>query len=142
MLDARGYTISASTRLVTESCYSCGVVFAMPEDLRRELLDNHARSFYCPNGHGQHYTGKTAAQKQRERAERLEQQLASRAEDLRVQRAETETARRKLAATKGQLTKTRRRAANGVCPCCNRSFVNVARHVSSQHPEFDPASET
>ena len=41
-------------------------------------------------------------------------------------------------ATKGQLTRARKRAANGVCPCCHRSFENVARHVAKQHPDFKP----
>lgn len=31
------------------------------------------------------------------------------------------------------------RIRNGVCPCCNRSFKDVHRHMKSQHPEFNPA---
>lgn len=26
--------------------------------------------------------------------------------------------------------------ACGVCPCCNRSFTNVRRHMTSQHPDY------
>src|SRR5690606_15231496 len=36
-----------------------------------------------------------------------------------------------------QLLKERQRFANGVCPCCNRSFTNVARHMRTQHPDYD-----
>lgn len=39
------------------------------------------------------------------------------------------------ATQKGQLTKLRNRIANGVCPWCQRSFANVARHVEHQHPD-------
>jgi hypothetical protein len=38
--------------------------------------------------------------------------------------------------TKGQLTKARNRAKAGLCPCCNRHFTNVERHVKSKHPDF------
>jgi len=37
-------------------------------------------------------------------------------------------------ATKGQLTKARKRADRGVCQHCHRSFVDVARHVATKHP--------
>jgi hypothetical protein len=40
--------------------------------------------------------------------------------------------------TRGALTKQRKRAANGVCACCHRSFANVARHMKTQHPDFNP----
>lgn len=28
-----------------------------------------------------------------------------------------------------------KRIHNGVCPCCNRSFVNLQRHMKTKHPE-------
>ena len=37
---------------------------------------------------------------------------------------------------RGHLTLVRRRVANGVCPCCNRHFSNVERHMKGQHPGF------
>lgn len=30
------------------------------------------------------------------------------------------------------------RVANGVCPCCNRHFENLERHMKGQHPDFQP----
>lgn len=125
----RGQVINASVQLIVEDCFRCGVLFAIPSDLRKQLLDDRSRSFWCPNGHPQHYIGKTDEQKQRERAERLERQLANRDEDLRSTRAS-------LIATKGVLTRTRKRVANGVCPCCNRSFANLQRHMDGQHPDY------
>ena len=26
--------------------------------------------------------------------------------------------------------------ANGVCPCCNRSFENLRNHMHTQHPDY------
>lgn len=42
-------------------------------------------------------------------------------------------------ATRAKLVRDRARFANGVCPCCNRSFENVARHMRTQHPDYDPS---
>ena len=125
---SRNAVINVSERLVTEQCIRCGITFALPEELRGELVENH-KDFYCPNGHSQRYIDKTEAQKQRERAERLAQQLQRREADLQRERTQHR-------ATKGQLTKTKKRVANGVCPCCNRSFANVQRHMEGQHPEY------
>jgi hypothetical protein len=49
---------------------------------------------------------------------------------------ETEAERRSKAAYKGQLTKVRRKVANGSCPCCNRHFENLQRHMQTKHPEY------
>lgn len=120
------YTIDATTTLVTHECYRCHVMFAMPQELNERALADHSIAFYCPNGHGAAYTGKTTAEKAAERATWYAQQLASRDEDLR-------SARAAHSVTKGKLTKARNRADKGVCQHCNRHFVNVARHVASQH---------
>lgn len=131
----RNMTVTDSVVLVTEECCNCGVLFAVTESFQQQCLDNPEKWFYCPNGHQQHYTGKTDAQKAKERAAELERRLASREEDLRAERMQREAERRRHAATKGQLTKARKRADAGVCQHCNRTFANVSRHVAHMHPE-------
>jgi hypothetical protein len=131
-MSQRGFTITASTVLITEECCNCGVVFAMPEELRDRCLANHSRMFYCPNGHSQYYTGPTPLEKATQRATEAERKLASRNEDLRVERVNH-------AVTKGKLTKANnkvKRAERGVCTTCHRTFVNVQRHVENKHPEL------
>ncbi len=127
-MSTRGRVLSLTIgeRLVTETCYSCGVLFAMVEDFYDHRQQDR-KSFYCPNGHSQAYlSGKTDAQKledahARELALRDQAGAAIRdAEQLRV-----------------ALLRDRERFANGVCPCCNRSFVAVARHIKDQHPDYD-----
>ena len=49
---------NASLNLTTEVCITCGVVFALPCILRKQLMENQ-KLFYCPNGHGQQFFGKT-----------------------------------------------------------------------------------
>lgn len=126
-------TLNYTEQLVVEHCCACGMAFAMSADYERRRRDDH-RNFYCPAGHIQHYTGDTEEQRQRKRADRLERQLANRDEDLRATRAS-------LIATKGVLTKTKRRVANGVCPCCTRTFANLQRHMANQHPDYAAPAE-
>lgn len=115
-----------------EVCIKCGVPFGITEQHRAELLKSHA-SFYCPNGHGQHFTGKTADQKAREAAE-----AQASMERRRREAAEADRDRMKFALRSQKAAKTRmaRRVAAGVCPCCNRTFTNLAAHMAGQHPEF------
>jgi hypothetical protein len=125
------FDILTSTTFETETCCSCGVVFAMTREFKQKRLENRGQNnpFYCPNGHKQWYIGKTEAQKLQEENERL-RRIADRAQDL------SAAAERRAAAARGQVTKIRNRVGHGVCPCCTRSFQNLARHMSTEHPTF------
>ena len=58
------FTIIEPTTFVTETCYLCGVLFAMTEQYHAQRVDAAEKgSFYCPNGHQQHYVGKSAKEK-------------------------------------------------------------------------------
>ena len=127
----RGNVIVApgQTRLVTETCVNCGVVFAMAEqfyDSRQARTGPvEGRRFYCPNGHVMWYEGKSAETKLKE-AQARETALN---DQLRAAIREGDAARQ-------EALRIRQRIANGVCPCCTRTFRDVARHMMTQHPEF------
>lgn len=55
---------------------------------------------------------------------------------MRAEQAHREAAQHQSRAFKGVVTKLKKRAANGVCPCCNRTFVDLARHMAGKHPTF------
>lgn len=111
------------------TCGECGIEWGMPHKLYEVRLVDLA-PFWCPLGHNRHFVaGKSELQVERERATRYETWLANRDEDLRVERASH-------AATKGKLTKAKKRTANGVCPCCQRTFVQLSRHIATKHPEY------
>lgn len=121
-------------------CPNCGICFGIPahwEAARRE----DKKTFYCPNGHAQSFTESTADKLRRER-DRLAQQIAQRDDEIARQRRYREEAERRHIAAKGQITKLKKRAANGVCPCCTRSFVNLQQHMATKHPGFvsEPAA--
>jgi len=125
--------------LVHESCCKCGVVFGLESGHQGQLLKSHG-DFWCPNGHQQHYLGESDADRlKRERAEfeaRLQRERVRLAAEQRIRFA-TE---RQLRAQKGATTKLRRRAAAGTCPCCQRTFQSLTRHMKDRHPDFVKAA--
>lgn len=125
--------------LKSETCCNCGVVFGIESNHRQRLIETHA-SFYCPNGHSQHYTAKTEAEKLREELERTQQRESDQRRLKEQARAETEKVTRKLISTKGHITRIKNRVANGVCPCCNRTFKQLAQHMKAKHPEYKKES--
>lgn len=122
-------------RIITlelHECPSCGVVYGFSDDYEERRRQDH-KTFYCPNGHSLSYS-------QESREEKLKRQLEQTSSQLARTQSSLEMSRRSKAAIKGQLTKTRRRVSNGVCPCCNRTFADLAAHMHGQHPEYGEAS--
>lgn len=128
-----------------EACCRCSTPFAMSDDVHRVATERKEQfTFYCPNGHPQVYvSGETEADKLRRERDQLKQKLAEKDDQIRsayeLANEEARAAalgRRKLAAAKGQITKIKKRASNGVCPCCSRHFTDLERHMHSKHPGF------
>lgn len=120
--------------IIPVDCCNCGVVFGLAEGHLRQLRQT-GEWFYCPNGHRQHYTETDADRLRKQLALAERQRDAARANATHFQ-DQAEATERVLRATRGQVTKLRKRVANGVCPCCNRTFANLARHMAGQHPDF------
>lgn len=120
--------LNVQTQLRAVSCYSCGTTFGMESRFYADRVRDHA-DFYCPNGHRQHFIGETEA-------ERLKRQLEAERNRVEFLKREVQSERRSRSAMRGQLTKTRNRIAKGVCPCCNRQFADLHRHMTTKHPEY------
>lgn len=141
------YVPDVTVTLVVETCCNCHVVFAMPSDLVTRRRDDH-NYFYCPNGHGQHYTGETEAQKlarelkaRNADLDRAKTQLRNKDEAINSLETQTIALGRKLAARKGVTTRLKRRLVNGQCPCCSRKFKDLKTHMATEHPSFDLEKE-
>ena len=115
-------TMDYTETLVVTHCW-CGIALAIPSNLNR-IAHESRHELYCPLGHTFTYgdTYKERLERERRRHEATRDLLG--AEE------------RSHSATRGHLTRQKRRIAAGVCPCCHRHFVNVARHMASQHPDF------
>lgn len=132
-------TVYGESKIHIIECAGCSVDFGIGDDFMRRRRDDH-QTFYCPNGCWNHYPGPSAAEKEQKRLARELEAARSLAQRESSRRRDAEqTARRKdyeARAAKGQLTKTKKRVAAGVCPCCNRSFANLAQHMAGQHPDY------
>lgn len=117
--------------LVVQSCCSCGVRFGIEQTHNTELLRTK-EAFYCTNGHRQYYQGESDADK----ASRLARELASARDREATLRQENQTRWRLQRAAEGKTRAIKRRVAAGVCPCCTRTFQNLAAHMANKHPGF------
>lgn len=123
------------TEMVSMCCGNCGIEFHVPKNWN-DVKRKDRTSWFCPNGHERHYVAETEEDKLRKERDRLKQNTAY-LEDRNRQLSEArETAERRASAARGQVTKLKNRAANGVCPCCNRTFPNLARHMATKHAGF------
>jgi hypothetical protein len=121
-------TLNYTEALTIVHC-TCGIAYAIPNELNQQLLDHcgegrGTKSVYCPNGHQWHYAGKSAEERIREAEQRTKA-----VRDLLA------AEERSHAATKGKVTKLKKRVEAGVCIHCKRSFVNLARHMQSKHAD-------
>jgi len=125
-------------RLVGEECCTCGITFGVTENHQKRLRDSHKR-FYCPVGHVQYYQGQSETEKLKadlEQAKRREDRSNVRETRIRDQLGATE---RSNTALRGVVTRKKNqlnRVKHGVCPCCNRNFKDLKRHMDNKHPSF------
>lgn len=133
--ETSGFVFTTYGQLETTTCGVCGIPFAAPVELLAWSRKKPHRTFYCPAGHDLHFPGKTEEERLRERLESERRYSANVVARL----DQTEAS---LSATKGVVTKLKKRAANGVCPCCNRSFSKLHEHMKTKHPEFVEQPET
>lgn len=109
-------------------CCNCGIAFAMTEAFHDQRRKDR-KSFYCPEGHSQYYTGKSKEQKLKDELERERQRRLT--AESNANHAEEAT---RIEVALHDYTK--KRINNGVCPCCNRSFKNLRRHMASKHKDY------
>ena len=121
------HTITHEVIMIIEECANCRMLFGITRDFKDSLLTKGG-SFYCPQGHGLNY-GKSENDK-------LKSWLEQERNNTQWWKEEAESKARSLSATKGVLTRTKKRLSGGACPCCNRQFVNLARHMNTKHPEY------
>lgn len=131
--------------LVNVTCW-CGMPHAVPAELRDKQKRDHANgkrqtAICCPLGHRYVISGESKCDQleaELKRRETITQRERQRHDQTRAELRQTQ---RSLIAQKGVTTRLKNRAKNGVCPCCNRHFKNLARHMASQHPEFAAEGE-
>jgi hypothetical protein len=121
--------------LVQQTCCNCGVLFGMEAGFDKQRRDDH-KSWYCPNGHSQFYSGKSEAQRLQEQLDAA-RSLAKRESNRRT------AAERSAIAYKGHATRLRNRIAQGFCPAgCDQQFPDIQDHITTQHPDFSMPADS
>lgn len=125
-----------NTLFYVMECGDCGVQHAFPLTIY-ETAQREGGFWHCPNGHQRGW--RDGAEKEemavlRREKERLTQNAAY------LESRVADEARRADAEHK-KFLQMQRRAISGVCPCCNRTFVNVQRHMASKHKNVVPIAQ-
>ena len=132
---APGDTITGMGTLHVTDCPTCGCVYAIPDGVhRRGMRHKENATIWCPNGHQWHYIGKPHDVEVRELRERLASERARRDQAEAAERAQRAAATR----ARNERDRLKVRAKAGVCPCCQRTFQQLARHMKAKHPDFKP----
>lgn len=121
-----GLQYEKTITMITEQCCNCGVVFGMPSDLRDRFMNDPEKSFYCPNGHGQHY--------RYSKEQRLRQDAERKLRDKENELAQAVASKIQVEQQLKKASAKLKRVEKGVCPCCNRTFSNLQRHMQTKHP--------
>lgn len=118
-------------QLVLTQCGSCSVWHAFPKIIYEKCLEEGG-FWSCPLGHQRGYQeGRNEREAVRRERDILKQQTARLEDELKSAKVEIEKAHKETLAVK-------RRATSGICPCCNRTFANVQRHMKTKHPNVTP----
>lgn len=118
----------------TMECGECGIVFAIT-NAKYYRCKNHGEGWYCPNGHSRKFC-ESEVEKLKKEVELEKQRHEWTKRSLEYTKKDRDHNKHKAAAYKGTVTKIKKRVGNGVCPCCNRTFQNLANHMKNQHPDF------
>jgi hypothetical protein len=115
----------------------CGTEFIVGASLLSFWEDRGGKwAMHCPLGHT-FIPGRTSEAAQlRDELTREKQRTEQMAESVRHYREDRDHQVRRLHAARGQVTRIKNRVKNGVCPACNRTFADVARHMTSKHPHY------
>lgn len=116
---------------VVVRCGACDTRFKISKELHDDLVRTK-QTWHCPVGHVRIF-------RDGDERDRKIQQLQNELESANSRAARQESQIRSLKITKGKveakLRRTETRIHAGVCPHCNRTFQNVARHMRTKHPE-------
>jgi len=125
-----GVAIQVMVELTEIHCGECGGTYAINERYRA-LQYQKGGSWHCPYcqvGWGYANNNENAKLKRElENERRYKANALARANEEAAARLKAERA----------LKRHKTRTKNGACPCCNRTFVQLARHIKTKHPEYE-----
>lgn len=117
-----GQALQLAVSLTSVDCGQCGGTYAINERFRKQCEDD-GRSWHCPycqTGWG--FSGNGALQK-------AEKELAAE----RQRKLDALSRLNEAEAREAKVLRKLKRVQRGVCPECNRTFNDLARHMACKH---------
>lgn len=114
---------------ITAIDLGCGHRVYLADDFIEQRKRDH-KTFWC------NVCGSRRHWPQKSDLEILRGQLATTKDMLDTARKQRNRAENQRRAEKAAKTRIKNRISKGVCPCCNRTFANLAQHMANQHPGF------
>lgn len=125
--------VQYSMQMTIWDCPYCGMLYGVTKEYEaRRRAD--ARPFYCPDGHSQSFKESDYDRLNKKQKETEQARIKAEQEILKA-RAEIHRQQQKM-------KKVRARVGRGVCPCCNRSFEVLERHMATKHPDYKATNVT
>lgn len=116
-------------------CGQCGVIYVVPLVVHQNHFESGGFA-HCSNGHGWGWKeGNADRDAVRRERDRLKQENARLTGKARTAFATAEDQRRQRVEVERKLKAQSARIGAGVCPCCNRTFSQLSRHMQSKHPD-------
>lgn len=131
-----GTTFVTNTELTTVNCGECGGVYAILERHRAQCQQKGTgwTCPYCKVDWG-FFNNNENARLKRELAE-AKRKIEYKDAHLQIMHNENTTLEHRRRAEKAAKTRLKNRVGKGVCPCCNRTFLDLQRHMQLKHPSF------
>ena len=118
-------------------CWKCKCEVWLPTPLYKAAKHSSRIVFCCAYGHEAVFTEEeTEADKLRRERDRLKQDAARKDENIEFLQRSVFKLKEEAAAAKLDTVRARKRALMGTCPCCHRTFRQMALHMRNKHPEF------
>lgn len=125
--------MNVDLELKRTTCW-CGTPFMLPARLL-DAAQNSGHTIYCPHGHSVVWK-ETEADKLRRERDRLKQDQARLEDEKRWAEQQAQMARDRAEKAERATKRLKKRASAGTCPCCSRTFANMAEHMKQKHPEL------
>ena len=119
-------------------CWKCGCRFGVPSQLYDKVANKCDGELHCI---GCGVANVWRVNRDKKRIKELEVKLEWEVRNANMQREARKAAESSLIATKGVVTRMKRRVGAGMCPCCKRTFHQLAAHMKMKHPEFGDGKE-
>lgn len=127
--------VQSVAEMVAIHCGKCGGIYAIAERYRQRKSE-HGGYWNCPYCQCSWGYGQSEVQRLKKELEEKQREVDNECKRKEWAQQEAKIAERRRRALKGHLTKTKKRVGHGVCPCCQRSFENLRRHMATQHPAY------